>query len=207
MKKAIIFLNGNPPSVEALRKIDASDALVIAADGAYEYMKGIIPPDVILGDFDSLDGAEINCDAEIIRYNPEKDFTDGHLCVELAVKRGAKVVELYGAFGGRPDHEYANLSLLYQAKQSGAAATLYGNKYAVRLESGKITHDVNIGATVSLVPFFDKAHIITTKGLKYPMRDVMLDRLHILGISNEATADEFEVETQDELLVFIQTEK
>lgn len=54
-----------------------------------------------------------------------------------------------------------------------------------------------------MAPFFEVAHIISTKGLKYPMKNVTLNRLHVsLSISNVAMADSFFVEAEGELLLF-----
>ncbi len=204
--RAIIFLNGTPPKKNELDKIDFSDAIILCADGAYSYLKGVVTPSVVLGDFDSCPISSVENGIETLVFPPEKDFTDGHLAVELAVEKGAKSIVIYGAFGGRPDHFYSNLSLLLLAKNLGVEASLIGEGFIVTLESGVIEKKVKIGATVSLVPFYRDAHIILTEGLKYPMREVTLNRQHILGISNEAQSDKIKVECKGELLVFIQNE-
>lgn len=206
MSEAIIFLNGNAPEEDELRKISKKTAgkQVICADGAYRYLDRKILPDVVIGDFDSVDEALINKNCEIVKLSPEKDYTDGHVCMDCALDRGAKTVSVYGAFGGRPDHAYSNLSLLYQAKSRGAAAQLIGEGFTVTLESGSIVKSVAPGATVSLVPFLESAHILSTEGLKYPMKNVTLGRLHILGISNTAEKPVIKVEAEGELLVFIE---
>ena len=204
--RAIIFLNGTPLRKEELDKIDFSDAVILCADGAYSYLKGKIVPSVVLGDFDSCPISSVEKGIETLVFPPEKDFTDGHLAVKLAVEKGTKIIEIYGAFGGRPDHFYSNLSLLLLAKNLGTKASLIGEGFTVTLEEGLIEKSVKIGATVSLVPFNCDAHIIFTEGLKYPMREVTLNREHILGISNEAQNDKIKVECKGELLVFIQTE-
>lgn len=209
MTEAIIFLNGNAPEESELRKIGTNVAgkLIICADGAYRYLDGKIKPDIVIGDFDSIDEKFINKDCEIVKLSPEKDYTDGHVCMDCALNSGAKVIYIYGAFGGRPDHAYSNLSLLYQAKRRGAVAMLIGEGFTVTLESGKIVKSVVPGATVSLVPFLESAHILSTEGLKYPMKNVTLGRLHILGISNTAEMPVIKVEAEGELLVFIENVK
>lgn len=205
-KKAIIFLNGDAPSVREIERAACSDAYIICADGAYSYLRERLVPDLLLGDFDSYNG-ELPSLVETAVYPPEKDFTDGHLCVEAALNRGYKQIEIYGAFGGRIDHTYSNLSLLYQAKCGGAQAVMISLGQRVYLESGTIEHSCSEGDVISLVPFFESVHIIKTEGLKYPIFDKTLGRLHILGISNEATKDRFSLECEGEVLVFINSEK
>ncbi len=207
MKKAIIFLNGDPPTPSEYESMDlAKPSVIICADGAYRYLKGVITPDIVMGDFDSMDMGEITCECEVVRFPVEKDFTDGHIVVEKAIELGARDITVYGAFGGRPDHEYSNLSLLYLAKQKGASARLVGSGFTVTLESGRIEKRAKTGVTVSIVPFLASAHILQTEGLKYPMRNVTLDRMHILGISNVATAETITLTADGEVLVFIQNE-
>ncbi len=201
MMKAVIFLNGDKPSKDLIKKITAS--LIICADGAYEYLKDIITPTVVLGDFDS-GNKPVNDNFEVIEYPVEKDYTDGHLCLSLAIERGATTVEIYGAFGGRVDHFYANLSLLYQAKKRGVECSLCDEKQSVFLKDGKFTIKTEKNKTISIEPFFKTAHIIKTEGLKWQMEGVTLNREHILGISNVATSDEVIVETSDEVLVTVE---
>ncbi len=198
---AVIFLNGDEPSEDLIKKITAP--LIICADGAYEYIKDIITPTVVLGDFDSGEKPSER-GIEIIEYPKEKDYTDGHLCLSLAIDRGATSVEIYGAFGGRVDHFYANLCLLYQAEKSGVECVLCDQKQLVYLKKGKFTIQTEKNKTVSIEPFFESAHIIKTEGLKWQMEGVTLNREHILGISNVATGDEVFVETSDEVLVTVE---
>lgn len=54
MKKAVIFLNGDPPRKSEIKCEELTDSLKICADGAYRYVKKICVPDVVLGDFDSI---------------------------------------------------------------------------------------------------------------------------------------------------------
>ena len=201
--KAVIFLDGEFDSdpVEAAERAD----FTVCADGAYDYLRGRIVPTVILGDFDSVSERDFPIGSEVLTFPPEKDFTDGHLAIACAIERGADEIDVYGAFGGaRPDHAYANLSLLYQGKKDGARVRLISRKWVVTLENGKFATVAKRGGYVSLVPFFDTSHILSTKGLKYSACNVTLYREHSLGISNEAVCDEIEADLRGETLVFVE---
>lgn len=202
--RALLFLNGTPPSSECLRNIDYFGALVVCADGAYAYLSEYAVPDVVVGDFDSLSSdCAVSSGVKVLRYPADKDYTDGHLAMDYILKQNITDITVYGAFGLRADHAYANLSLLYQAKSGGALAELKDENQSVRLLDGNITLDGIRGKTVSIEPFFVSAHIIQTKGLKYNLKNKTLDRLHILGISNIAVEDAVEIESEGELLVFV----
>lgn len=201
--KAVIFLNGEFDSdpVEAAKGAD----FTVCADGAYDYLRGRIVPTVILGDFDSVSERDFPIGSEILTFPSEKDFTDGHLAIASATERGADEIDVYGAFGGvRPDHAYANLSLLYLGKKRGAFVRLISRKWVVTLENGKFSTAAKRGGYVSLVPFFESSHILSTKGLKYSACNVTLYREQSLGISNEAKGDVVEVDLSGETLVFVE---
>ncbi len=202
MKKGIIFLNGNAPARETLEKLDFSDKVVVCADGAYNYLKDFDHrPDVLLGDFDSISSAP--CGVEVKKFPVDKDYTDGHLAVLEMRDRGVAEVEIYGAYGGRPDHEYANYALLALANSLGIKAVIKGD-YDIYFVTDSIKLDVRIGATVSLVPYSDMAHIITTKGLKFDASSLTLNKLHLIGMSNTAVNDEIYVELTGSILLFVQ---
>ena len=59
--------------------------------------------------------------------------------------------------------------------------------------------------TFSVVPFTDTAHIISSTGLKYAINDIMLNKLHMLAISNSTIDTKVSVELlSGGVLVFVQ---
>ncbi|MCD8021752.1 MAG: thiamine diphosphokinase [Lachnospiraceae bacterium] len=84
--------------------------LVIAADGGYRYLQKLgVEPDILMGDFDSLEIVPEH--RHLIRHSPIKDDTDMALAVAWAEKAGYETFFLYGGLGGRLDHSLANLLL------------------------------------------------------------------------------------------------
>ena len=201
MKKAVIFLNGNP-YIGAVEKNHGD--IFICADGAYNWVRGRFSVDVILGDMDSVDARNIEDNGiEKILFPAEKDYTDGHLAVEFAVKRGYKRIEIYGAGGGRLDHQVANLYLLKLCKDLGADGIIVGGGERVYFANGDFKLNVNKNSIVSVVPFSDAAHITNTSGLKYPIENKIINK-HLIGISNIAVDNEIHIGlTEGEILVFV----
>ena len=207
MKRVIIFLNGDPPTDKDLSTAAelAHDATIICADGAYDYLGTKITPDILLGDFDSIKCKPELKSTKVITYPVEKDYSDGYIAMQTAIDLGAKEVLVYGAFGGRPDYSYVNLSLLYQAKKAGVKSELLGNGNIVTLESGEIERNVSMGAIISIVPFFNSAHILSSVGLKYMAKDIILNREHAdFGVSNVAVDEHVRIEVDGDVLLFIQ---
>ncbi len=115
--KALVVANGEL-HLDYLQKIVTSYNLVICADGAAEKLKAIgAVPDVLVGDFDSIQSEVLDYFAQKsvkqIVLEPEKDFSDTHVAVELAMDRGYQEIDIVGGFGGRWDHSIANFNLLY----------------------------------------------------------------------------------------------
>ena len=74
-------------SFEKLDSLPQEGDLVIAADGGYAYLKQLgIQPDVLLGDFDSLEYVPEH--DHILRHSPIKDDTDMALAAFYAQEKG-----------------------------------------------------------------------------------------------------------------------
>lgn len=188
---ALLFLNGTPPSRALMESIDFSSHYTVCADGAYAYLKEYCTPDVLVGDFDSLKDDTPKA-AKIVRLAAEKDYTDGHIGLLEAIEHGAKKVRIYGALGGRPDHELCNYLLLEIAREKGVAASIETEGWSVFLTDKSFRARVKIGSTVSVVPFEGSLHIISTKGLKYAVSDKTFTKATSQTVSNVAEAEEIE---------------
>lgn len=202
MKKGLIFLNGNPPDVATLKALDYEDKFIVCADGAYNYLGAYAQPDVLLGDFDSISVAPKG--KEVKKFPVDKDYTDGHLAVLEMAERGVEEVEIYGAFGGRPDHEYANFALLALAASHKINAVIKGD-YDIHFVTDQLRLKVQKNMTVSIVPYSDTAHIKSTEGLKFSADSLTLNKLHLIGVSNTAVSSEIFVSVcEGSVLIFVQ---
>ena len=205
MKEGLIFLNGDAPSEKTLKSISFVGKTVICADGALRYLQKYIEPDVIMGDFDSL--GYIPTGKNVKKFPIDKDYTDGHLVIKEAAELGIDSVERYGGFGGRIDHEYANIALLALADWYEIKAVLKGEKADVYYTKGDISIVCGKNKIVSIVPYSDTAHIIQTRGLKFDAGGLMLNKLHLIGMSNQSVCDEISISVgkgEDSVLIFVE---
>lgn len=213
MKKGLLFLNGTPPSKLLFSQIDLNFDK-FCTDGAFNYLKKYCLPDFIVGDFDSikLSKNSIPESIKILKFPAEKDFTDGFLAVKIMIEQDFDVIDIYGALGGRPDHEMSNYLLLSLASKAGITARFVGEKFDIHLAKTKFNATTKIGKIVSLVPFSDKVHILYTKGLKYPIENLVMQKYedidkanYIMGVSNCAESENIEYAIQDGLaLVYLE---
>ena len=189
--KGIILLNGEPYRGE----IDARDALVYCADGAYDWAKGKVKIDENLGDFDSARAMPVPPPKEI--FPEQKNETDGEIALErmlsVAREKAISEIEIYGGGGGREDHFLGNLHLLYRACMEGMPCSLVTNTSVLSAHRGKFTLKGIKGKTVSLLPFGGDTHIINNKGLFYPTDDLTLFYGCCRGISNVGTDENAEI--------------
>lgn len=188
--------------------LPAKDRYIICADGGYMHAKewGIVP-DVVLGDFDSLCG-ELPTSCEVLRYSSEKDDTDTMLAVKLALERGFKQIEIYGATGGRLDHTLANIQALLYIKENNADGTLFGDTEQLTiLKNEGRSFARQEGRYFSILALSERAEGVTERGMKYELTNASLTNSFPLGISNEITADFGWVEVKNGTLLIVFSQK
>lgn len=163
------------------------DAFIICADSGYDKAidAGIIP-DLILGDFDSINNT-LPDNIEILRSPTHKDDTDTMLAVRTALERGYNNIVLAGACGGRTDHTIANIATLLFIREHGANAFIKGDNTDIYiLEDEKITLSSDMSRYLSVFAISDKA-TVSIKGADYPLDNYVMERSFPIGVSNEFT--------------------
>ena len=126
MKRCFIFAAG---TYYGLRERPQTGDLVLAADAGYLACRQAgITPDLLLGDFDSMDQpADFD---HVCRVPVEKDDTDTMLAVKTGLEQGCGEFYIYGGTGGRRlDHTLANLQTLLYLRRHGARGYLYDNDF------------------------------------------------------------------------------
>ena len=189
MKRCFIFAAG---TYYGLRERPQSGDLVLAADAGYEVCRreGIVP-DLVLGDFDSM---EQPMDFKnVLRVPVEKDDTDTMLAVKTALENDCEEIYIYGGTGGkRLDHTLANLQTLLYLRRRGARGYLYDNDFvwtAIENESLTIRREVEWGL-LSLFSLEGEVEGITLRGVQYPLEDGRLTAEFPLGVSNHILEEE-----------------
>ena len=186
---------------------------VIAADGGLMYCGVLeLEPDLILGDFDSLDGEYTEAVASIREQLPEKvvtlpvekDDTDMLAAVEYGLRLGYRSFRLYGANGGRLEHTIANIQVLkYLKEQDAVGYIMDGTGMILLAQNETISFRDTMDGYVNIFSLNEKAHGVTIRGLKYELEDVTLTNALPLGISNEFIGVPSEVSVKDGTLLII----
>ncbi|CAA9490816.1 MAG: hypothetical protein AVDCRST_MAG05-1885 [uncultured Rubrobacteraceae bacterium] len=189
--RAVLFLNGSADPPGLLRRVAAQADLVVAADGgALHALRAGIVPDLVVGDMDSLgeEGARTVRErgANLERHPPRKDKMDAHLAILAARRRGATVLDLVCATGGRPDAVFALPHLLLAAERLGARATAvagWGEMFVV--ENGSRAVGGRPGEGASVFPLAGAAEGVDLKGFEYPLEGARIEPGDTVGFHNE----------------------
>lgn len=183
MRRCFIFAAG---TFYGLRERPSGDDFVIAADAGYQICRQEhIEPDLLLGDFDSMEppaGAE-----HVVRLPVEKDDTDTLAAARAAVEQGCGTVCIYGGTGGRRlDHTLANFQTLLFLRRRNVRGLLYDNDFVwtvIEDEALTVRRTVERGL-FSAFCLGDRAEGVSETGFQYPLRDAVLTPDFPLGVSN-----------------------
>jgi thiamine pyrophosphokinase len=185
----VVFAGGDPPGAEGLAP-DVRADLVIAADSGLAHARALgIRVDLVVGDLDSVDPAELAAaeaaGAVVERHPTAKDATDLELALDAALERGATSVHVVGVGGGRLDHFLGNVQLLASARYSSARVDAYVGGAHVVVVHDRVELERGRGGMCSLLPFGGAAVGVVTEGLRFPLRHETLAPGTTRGVSNE----------------------
>ncbi len=186
---------------------------IIAADGGLMYCGVLeIEPDLIIGDFDSLEGEykealeaiQAEFPDKVIILPSEKDDTDMLAAIKYGLEQGYRKFRLYGANGGRLEHTIANIQLLKFLKEQDAVGYIMDGQGMILLAQNEtIRFRDNMEGYVNIFAMNEKAHGVSIRGLKYELDHVTLTNAIPLGISNEFIGVPSEITVEDGTLLII----
>ncbi|UQS86639.1 thiamine diphosphokinase [Nicoliella spurrieriana] len=117
------LLGGGPVAnwPKALKEHQVDGDWIGVDRGTLRLIKLGIDPIYAIGDFDSMNSAELALVkqhvSEIHQSNPEKDDTDTQLGLKVALQRfAADSIDIYGVTGGRLDHFLANFFMVLEMR-------------------------------------------------------------------------------------------
>ena len=208
--RAVIFANGELNNPQQAHQWITREDLLIAADGGSQHCLALgLTPDVIIGDFDSLDFDSLKIfksrGSRVIRHPVRKDFTDLELALRYACEQGAEDILVFGALGARWDQTLANLLLPTHPDLASAKIRLIDGRQEISLirPGERLQVHGNPGDTVSLIPLNEHVNGVRTQSLEYPLIDEALDFGATRGVSNVLLDDKAEIFIQAGLLLCI----
>jgi thiamine pyrophosphokinase len=204
IKRALILANGNPPGKRLFKKYLLSADLFICADGGANAAVNFgVSPDLIIGDFDSVQNKTLRIfNKAKLQKLKDQNSTDLEKALTAAIRRKCTEITVMGATVGRLDHAMGNLSAL--AKFSHKAAVKFVDDTGEFVYSGRKTIlSIAVGTNISLLPL-SRCSGIVTSGLKWDLKNEALQ----LGIrestSNVAVSSQVKIKVGNgDLIIYI----
>jgi len=176
LKKCIILANGKPPKknvIQFLLKYNYS-TLICADGGANKAKKLNLIPDFIIGDLDSIKESTLKFyqdKSKIIKLKRQND-TDVEKCLKYAIQKRFEEAILSGVTGDRLDHTFCNLGIVIKFFNK-IKLKVIAEESLLAPYTGKVELKTFPGEIISLYGF-DKKTRISSKDLKYPLKNTIL---------------------------------
>jgi thiamine pyrophosphokinase len=185
---------------------------IIAVDKGLNFLDcHNIEPNVIVGDFDSVDKGIISRYKEkdriqIYQHESMKEWSDTELAIKVAIDLKLEELLILGATGKRLDHFWANVQSLKLALDAGVCGTILDSRNRIRLLDGDFTLDKkeSFGCYLSLFPLGGILTNITLEGVKYPMNNEELTPWNSRCVSNEII-DKMKISFEKGIIVLMET--
>ena len=171
-----------------LAKINDKYDYKIAVDrGAEAFYEANLKPDLMIGDFDSIDQSILNVyessGVSLKKFKIDKDKSDLELAIDEA--RDFNRIDFSGVLGGKLSHELFNINLLINLKkQEHKVSIREPNTRVDFLKEGDILK-IPKGLRVSFVPSEDMKSKISLKGFKWNLNKAPVSKYSSLTLSNE----------------------
>ena len=206
-----LIVTGGTVNEEFLRKYLLQNKYnsIIAVDRGLEVLDELnIKPNFIIGDFDSVDKEILkryeNINIPITYLKAEKDFTDTHEAIKLAIEIGSKEITIIGAIGTRIDHSLSNIHILKETLDKNIMTKIVNENNIIMLINKETTIEKNNKYKyISLIPLTTKTTGVSLKGFKYPLENATMDIGESIGISNEQIEDKATVIIKEGIAVLI----
>jgi thiamine pyrophosphokinase len=184
--KGLAFIGGETPGAERCRELAAEADIIAAADSGLVCAENAgIVPGWVCGDMDSLDDTarlEKYPPDRVLRFHPDKDWTDTELVMDLLVRLGCDDITLAGGGGGRLDHTLAIAALFERERCPSRWFTAHESIFPV---TKLFSLAIPLNTLISVFPIGRQPWKAESSGLKWKLDHVEWQR-GFFGISNVA---------------------
>ncbi len=197
MKKAVIVLG----KIKKLPK--QTNVAFIGVDYGAQFLaeQGLMM-DLAIGDFDSVANLDLirQYALKIVILPCNKDDTDSSAALKAIDHKAYSQIELWGALGGRMDHELVNVALLYRypgiyiCDEKQILCVLKPQKYHLQKK-------------FKYISFLSRNKtVLSAKGLKYKLHRCELQADDLFATSNEFLQDEITLLVEEGPVLCIQSQ-
>lgn len=205
MKKALLLANGVAPKISQIKYLQKKgfNFLICADGGANSARKLNIIPNVIIGDLDSISQETekyYSGRSDLIRISRQND-TDVEKALKYLIKKKYDEVILLGATGDRLDHTICNLGIVIKFFNQINISILHEKSFLKAYEKN-VDLKTEKDEIISIYGF-DKSTKISSKGLKYSLKNVSLPFGQKESTSNVAKGEMVHLKIKDGIIFVI----
>lgn len=199
-----VVVGGNTVDPAIASQLGDVDYVIAADSGLHAAQRLGLTTDLLVGDLDSVDHEMLDgLAARIERHPRAKDQTDIVLALDRASDARADRVIVVSGGGGRLDHALANLLVLASPRYAHVEIRAHVGSARVDVVRSRVEMTGDPGTLVSLFAVGGPASGVTTDGLRFPLRDAVLEPLSSRGVSNELIGGPASVAVADGTLLAI----
>jgi thiamine pyrophosphokinase len=191
--RAVVVTGGKAPSASIVARWAGSADIVVAADsGLATAIHSGVHPDLVVGDFDSLENDELlsgMASSQIQRYPRDKDETDTEIAIRVCRERGADEVVIVGGGGGQMGHFVGILSLF---DRPVAPAVWVTDTAEFTCITSSVAIDGRVGEVIGFFPAGCDTCEMWSTGLRWPL-DAIVWHKGDTGVSNELCESRAEI--------------
>ncbi len=184
----LFVLGGRAPSPSWLADVAEGREVWAIDSGADACMAADVMPARLVGDFDSVSKEAYNwaCShgAKVESYDADKDDTDFQLAMSLT--EGNVVVT--GCWGSRFDHVFSSLFSAVKNEKRGLRILCFADSRDILFPIHGL-NDISLEfytspTAISLLPMTQVCEGVCAEGVKWPLKDAMLEQAYPWAVSN-----------------------
>ena len=207
MKSAVIFVYGRYVKTKlGFYKKLCRGKYKIAANGGYKFFElSRITPDLVIGDFDSLNKkrlAGLSKLTKVISHPVQKDKTDSELALEFCLKQKFNIIDIAMPQVGQPDHFMGLISLLANPKIRNAKVRLVNHELEIKLVTNQKLRFNGCAGDLFSVKAVCQPIKLTYTGTQYDAKDLTVQPWESKALRNRIRLNKATVEIKGRALVF-----
>jgi thiamine pyrophosphokinase len=189
-RRAVILCDGPPPPPALVDYWLSGADLFVCTDAAghpYDHLPR--PPDVVIGDFDSLTGRILSGrDGPRFLLVADQETTDAEKALLYVIDEGTTEAIMLGATGWRLDHTLFNCYLMERYADRLRICLSGYQADVVRIDATQpVSWHLPPGTPFSLLPLGGPASGVTLEGARFPLLNAVIQPGGPATISNRVT--------------------
>lgn len=177
--RSLIFAGGRHPEFNLALPYIQPYSLVVAADSGFDAaISAGIPPDVVVGDMDSISDLDVLNHVpsdKIQRFSQDKDLSDTEIAFNYCISSGSNDIVLIGGGGGRMDHFFALRSLFDRS----LCPSVWVGETTLLIKVEKVTLEIKGLRTEDCISVFSAGktpHTCLSEGFVWPLDALAWDK-------------------------------